>query len=308
MSEQRIAASAPVEPAPAAEPSLRLPAALIELLFRKAAVPTEWQLSPDRFAQALERSAAQRFRGADAPAKQVAAYLESLRLHDLALACACSEGDENAWEQFVREYRPELYRAARAFAGESLGRELADSLYADLYGLEERGGRRRSLFDYFNGRSKLTTWLRAVLVQRHVDEIRWTRNTDSLDETGDCNPSAGSGDTKRNDSPDPERERYLALMQAALSEALAALAPRDRLRLAYYYVEELTLAQIGRLVGEHEATVSRKLDRTRRELREQVDAALREKKMLSEAQVRLCYEYARQEWPFDLTKALSARD
>jgi hypothetical protein len=24
--------------------------------------------------------------------------------------------------------------------------------------------------------------------------------------------------------------------------------------------------------------------------------------------VRLCYEYAREEWPFDLTGALSARD
>ena len=43
---------------------------------------------------------------------------------------------------------------------------------------------------------------------------------------------------------------------------LDALAPRDRLRLAYYYVEELTLAEIGKLLGEHEATVSRKLERT----------------------------------------------
>ena len=43
------------------------------------------------------------------------------------------------------------------------GRELADSLYADLFGLDTRDGERRSLFRYYHGRAKLTTWLRSVL-------------------------------------------------------------------------------------------------------------------------------------------------
>jgi IS30 family transposase len=77
------------------------------------------------------------------------------------------------------------------------------------------------------------------------------------------------------------------------------------LRLAYYYVEGATLAEIGRLVGEHEATVSRKLERTRREIRKRVEGALRQEKKFSAAQLQLCYEYAREEWPFDLTRALS---
>jgi IS30 family transposase len=100
----------------------------------------------------------------------------------------------------------------------------------------------------------------------------------------------------------------LAMLQAMLAEILAGLASCDRLRMAYYYVEGLTLAQIGRLMGEHEATVSRKLERARREVRERVDSALRDTKRLSEAQVRLCYEYAREEWPFDLTRALSVKE
>jgi DNA-binding transcriptional regulator LsrR (DeoR family) len=87
-------------------------------------------------------------------------------------------------------------------------------------------------------------------------------------------------------------------------DALAVLEARDRLRLAYYYVQELTLAQIGRLMGESEATASRKLERTRRELRTCVERALRETHRLSDAELRLCYEYAAEEWPFDLTAAL----
>src|SRR5271156_525992 len=251
----------------------------------------------------------------------IQAYLGSLNVADLALACACSDGNAAAWDFFMARYRPELYRAGRTIAGEAAGRELADSLYAELYGLREVEGRRKSLFDYFLGRSKLTTWLHAILAQRHVDGIRRARRTEPLEEGeaaerlygaqhGSALGSPGNSATSSTlgaaaSSPDPERNRFLAILQAVLTAALGALQARDRLRLAYYYVEGLTLAQIGRLLGEHEATVSRKLERTRREIRKHVEGALRQEKKLSAAQLQLCYEYAREEWPFDLTRALS---
>jgi len=308
----------------AAAPSavLVFPASLADMLERcwqKTAAPSEWNLPWAQFEAALARSVAHRF--ADATAQPAASairnYVESLHHADLALACACSLGSEAAWEFFVTQFRQEMYRAARAIAGganasDADARELADSLYAELYGLRESDGRRKSLFDYFHGRSKLGTWLRAILAQRHVDAIRRARKLEPLEnesgeERGDAAEQADAPNhSTRGDSPDPDRTRYLILMQAGLTTALASLEPRDRLRLAYYYSDERTLAEIGRLLGEHEATVSRKLERTRRDIRARVDAALREGKQLSEAQVQLCYEYAREEWPFDLTAALRA--
>jgi RNA polymerase sigma-70 factor (ECF subfamily) len=277
-------------------------------LLAKAAAPPDWQLTAEQFQITLERSAAHRFGAPTAgelpEVKATNAYFESLRLADLALACACSAGNSAAWDHFVAQYRPELYRAARAIAGESGARELADSLYAELFGLREKGGQRKSLFDYFHGRSKLGTWLRAILAQRHVDDFRRTKKTDSLDDTDDGEQQIELA--AANTETDPEREKYLVMMQATLAAILDALAPGDRLRLAYYYVEELTLAQIGKLLGEHEATVSRKLERTRREVRQQVETALLKEKKLSEAQLRLCFEYAREQWPFDLTLRLQA--
>ena len=87
------------------------------------------------------------------------------------------------------------------------------------------------------------------------------------------------------------------------------------MRLAYYYVHEHTLAEIGRILDEHEATISRKLDRTRQEVRRNVERALREGRVstgggapaggLSDAQIRLCFEYALEEYPFDLARALT---
>lgn len=295
-------------------------ARLVEWLLAKAQA-SRWGLTRARFAQSLYRSVEHRFYGACPSDAEVAAYLESLHAEDLALACACSDGSERAWEHFMRNYRQDLYAAARAITGhagadEERVRDLADSLYAELYGLESRGSgadaRRRSLFDYFHGRSKLSTWLRAVLAQRHVDALRAGQHTEPLEEQeAEALPSH-----RRDAPPDPDRSRYVALLQAALLAALAALSPRDRLRLTYYYVHEMTLAQIGRIVGEHEATTSRHLDRTRRDLRQHVERALRDgcgsvdgaapSGKLSDAQIRLCFEYALEEWPFDLTRALSA--
>jgi RNA polymerase sigma-70 factor (ECF subfamily) len=286
---------------------------MAERLLLDAAAPSDWNLTAEQFQIALERSVARRFSSVNpksSPSSSgVEKYLESLHVADLALASACSTGNEAAWEYFVATYRSQLHRAARMIAGESCARELADSLFGELFGLRESQGLRRSLFDYFHGRSKLGTWLHAILAQRHVDEIRRTRDMDPLD---DCDEDGGGGSSQKlraaGGAPDPERERYLAMMQAAVENALDALEPRDRLRLAYYYVEEMTLLEIGKLLGEHEATASRKIERTRQDVRRHVDAALRGEKKLSEAQVRQCYEYARHEWPFDLTRALSAED
>ena len=280
----------------------------LEEIFRRAEIPEGWGCSFEDFTCAVERSVGARFRDSLPSTREISAYLDTLHFQDLALSFSCAAGNSGAWEHFIARFRPELYRAARAIAGESLGRDLADSLYAELYGLESREGKRRSLFDYFHGRSKLSTWLRAILAQRHVDEIRRTRRTESLDDPESEAAGSPQNQPASADGTDPERSHYLVLLQTVLSAALAGLAARDRLRLAYYYVDDLTLAQIGKLLGEHEATVSRKLERVRRELRRNVDGELRNKKRLSEAQVRLCYEYAQQEWPFDLTRVLSAKE
>lgn len=294
-------------------------ASVAKRCWEKAAPPTGWNLTFEQFERALGVSVAHRFQGtvpgggdqnANPPdAKAIQSYLESLHAADMALACACSAGSDEAWDFFVRQFRPELYRAARAIAGEGGARDLADSLYAELYGLRESEGQRKSLFSYFHGRSKLGTWLRALLSQRYVDELRRTRRMESLedsDEQPERETTAAS--YSKSAVPEPERERYLAMLQAILTSALNALGPRDRLRLAYYYVDGLSLAEIGKLLGEHESTVSRKLERARRDLRKRVEGVLRDERKLSEAQMRLCFEYAREEWPFDLTGVLSARE
>jgi RNA polymerase sigma-70 factor (ECF subfamily) len=237
---------------------------LVQRLHRRANA-ARWSVTVEAFTAALERSAA---KIAATNPQALEAALEALHLEDLALACACERGDEAAWEHFVREHRPGLHRAAAAIAGES-GRELADSLYAELFGLRERDGERQSLFRYFHGRSSLGTWLRSVLAQRHVDAIRSTRRLDPLPDEDDASSLVAQPAGRA-----AETDRQAALVRGALGAALSRLAARDRLRLAWYYQHRMTLAQIGRLCQEHEATVSRHLTRTRKALRAAVEGQL----------------------------------
>ena len=99
------------------------------------------RLALESFAEGITRSVAHRFRGDTPEPRAIAAYVDSLRSEDLALAVACQAGDERAWEHVVTTYRPILYRAASVLtADDTAGRELADSLWAELYGV----GRTRS--------------------------------------------------------------------------------------------------------------------------------------------------------------------
>lgn len=199
---------------------------------------------------------------------------------DLALASACAAGDDAAWERFIREYRPVLYRAADALDATGRARETADALYAELYGLKERGGERQSLFRYYQGRSSLATWLRAVLAQRFVDRVRADRRLDPLPDDAEVAAPATPAE--------PDRTDDTARFERALGDTMSALDARDRLRVACYYAQELTLAQTGRLLRESEATTSRQLARTRQAIRDGVERRLRGDG-LNDVQIARCF-------------------
>lgn len=279
---------------------------------------SRWYLSKASFGAALDRCAEKRLASGGLAPDKIEDYLASLHLEDLALSVACIENCEAAWEHFFATYRGYLRSAAAAILRCSSASpeaiELADSLFSELYGLEEGERRERSLFRYFHGRSSLKTWLRAVLAQRHIDSIRAGRRFESLDDEESKSGPVHSPARVSAPPADPHRERYIALFIRTLQAALAALDPRDEQRLRLYYAKEQTLAEIGKQLGEHESSVSRNLDRIRTGLRRTIEVTLRNgcpasngfaaEQGLSDAQISLCFEYASADVPFDLEKLL----
>src|SRR5579864_3771210 len=195
-------------------------------------------------------------------------FFLSLRVDELALARACAAGDNSAWEMFLTRYREKLYLAALRIAREnSAARELADTLYADLYGTTTRDGQRVSKLASYTGRGSLEGWLRTVLAQEYVNRYRRTKRLVSLEEESE------EGVQFQAPNPEPEPPSDPRLTQAT-DEVLGSLSSEDRLVLSSYYLDGRTLAEVARMLGVHESTISRKLDKLAKSLRKQIVAAL----------------------------------
>jgi RNA polymerase sigma-70 factor (ECF subfamily) len=275
-----------------------IPDALVAALHRRCHAE-RWAVSQADFGAALAAAAGRAFEGREPAAREIEQFLARLHLDDLALALGCANGHEQAWDVFIEKFRPVLYRAADALDRTGRARELADAIYADLYGTRVTEGRRASLLRQYHGRSSLATWLRAVLAQRHVDGIRAARRLEPLADEGSDRPS-----TDPVAEVDPAQSKRQTVLHDAVSAALSALAPRDRLRLACYYQRQLTLAATGRILREHEATVSRQLARTRRALRAAVERDLI-RAGLSPAEIAETFEAAASDaGVFDLEQVL----
>jgi len=201
----------------------------------------------------------------------------SLRLEELVLARACARGNECAWEYFLNQYRSKLFGAAAAIAKEeSAARELADGLYAELYGMRQgEGGHRISKLASYTGRGSLEGWLRTVLAQEYVNRQRSGRRLVSFEER--------SQQGEQFEAKPDTVSLVDARLEQSIDQALDEVAPEERLLLASWYLDGHTLAEIGRVLGVHESTISRRIDKITASLRKRILLGLQERGMTARA-------------------------
>jgi RNA polymerase sigma-70 factor (ECF subfamily) len=206
-------------------------------------------------------------------AEQKADFYAGLRLEELALARACAAGNERAWQDFISRFRQKLHKMALHITRDSASAaELADSLFADLYGVNARDGVRNSKLVSYTGRGSLEGWLRTVMAQEFINRYRKQKRVVSLEEQTDEGVQFAAA------TPEPTCASDQRI-ETATDEALAELTSEDRFTLASYFLDGRTLADIARTLGLHESSVSRRLDRLATGLRKRILAGLRTRGM-----------------------------
>lgn len=254
-------------------------------------------LTRDSFTVILCEVGAKHASGAASDA-EIRTFFLSLRIDELALARACAAGSNSAWEIFLTRYREKLYLSALRIAREdSAARDLADTLYADLYGTSTREGQRVSKLASYTGRGSLEGWLRTVLAQEYVNRYRKTRRLVSLDEESEEGVQFSAPDPE----PVPPADKRLS---EATDEALAFLSGEDRLVLSAYFLDGRTLAEIARMLGVHESTISRKLDKLAKALRKQILTGLARRGM-SRRQAEEALEIDVRDLQIDIRRSLA---
>ncbi len=204
-----------------------------------------------------------------AASEQRTSFCAALRLEELALARACAAGNEQAWHDFISRYRQKLHGMALHITRDAAhAAELADSLFADLYGVNAREDLRKSKLLSYTGRGSLEGWLRTVMAQEFINRYRKQKRTVSLEEQTEEGVQFAAAAPEPACASDPRLEE-------ATDEALAELSSEDRFTLASYYLDGRTLAEIAVTLGLHESSVSRRLDRVATALRKRILAGLR---------------------------------
>jgi len=255
----------------------------------------------------------------DASDGEVGEFIDSLRADELLLVLACERGDEPAWNDLMEQYRATVLSAARSSsAGQAEAEELAESVWAELYGLRVReDGSRAGKLAYYSGCGSLGGWLRAVVGQLAVDRHRRTAKLVQTEEDAEFDRAAGESHEAEGwhttHQPDPEAALAEAeagrAVERALGRALSTLDAEDRLLVKLYYFDGLRLKEAGAVLGVHEATASRRLTRLHGEIRRRVEAALTgEHNWTREEVARALAEASHTQADTDLRSMLAAQD
>lgn len=252
-----------------------------------------------------------------ASAEEAGGFIDGLHADDLVLVVACERGDAAAWDDLMARYRATVMSAARgSSAGEAEAEELAQSVWAELYGLRARAdGSPAGKLAYYSGCGSLGGWLRAVVGQLAVDRHRRSSRLVQTEEASDFDrlfDEGRPGDGFRPaTAPDPERalaeSESGAVVEGALSRAVAELADEDRLLVSLYYFDGLRLKEAGAVLGVHEATASRRLTRLHAQIRRRVESILTaEHRWTREEAARTLSEVAGSHVETDLRTMLAA--
>src|SRR5947209_1296126 len=235
------------------------PDLLAELYARSQA--SSYELSLAQFGEILSAIAAKYAADSSAGLQD---FFRSLKVADLALARGCARGNEKAWEVFLTRFREKLFDSARQITREeSSARELADSIYADLYGTATRDGVRVSKLDSYTGRGSLEGWLRTVLAQEWINRYRKQKRMVSLDEQVEEGVQFAAVE-----KAGPEEIKPPVIL--ATDAVLAEIPAEDRYILASYFLDKRTLADVARTLGVHESTISRRVEKLVKNVRKQI--------------------------------------
>ena len=182
---------------------------------------------------------------------------DEIRAEDLYIACACASGVPSALAAFAAAYDHHVAAIlGRLSVSPTVRSEAHSRLAAHLF-LAEPGARPR--IASFTGRGDLLAFVRVTAIRLALTVARGELPSQELDE-----------DDVPADANDPELLYLKALYRdefaAALGDAVAELAPRDRTLLRYHLVDGLSIDKIAALYAMHRSTAARQLATVRGEL------------------------------------------
>ena len=181
---------------------------------------------------------------------------------DEALCSRVAEGDEQAFEQLVERHQRRAYRLAWSILGDAdEARDLSQEAFIRLH---QRAGR-------FDGRSKFSTWFHRIVVNVCLDERRkrqgWLHRLFGTQRGEGQDDSATILDELPAPATDPGEAIDRQRAMSRVWKAAERLSAQQRAALVLQVEEDLSTAEIARVLECSEATVRVHLHRAIQTLR-----------------------------------------
>lgn len=163
------------------------------------------------------------------------------------LVYRAASGDRDAQRQIYETYGERVYRTVQRIVGESDAADVMQNSFVHLFGK----------LPSFRNESAFSTWLYRLVVNEALQHLR----------------KRGRRTMKTQPLPQDVASKPASLVSEdveIVSKAMERIEPDLRLIFELKEIDELSYAQIAEIVGIPEGTVGSRLNRARRELREQL--------------------------------------
>jgi RNA polymerase sigma-70 factor (ECF subfamily) len=173
-------------------------------------------------------------------------------IYDELLVTRCRRRDAAAWDELVDRYHARLLFYVRRFVDDE---ERAGSVLQDVWLNVLRG------IPALREGSRLAPWLYTIARRTAMNHFR--------DEYARPEGPEGTADAE---SGDPQDDGQLQFDNAELVHyGLGRIGPAEREVLTLYFLEDLSLGQIGEVLGVPVGTVKSRLFKARRDLKQVLD-------------------------------------
>jgi RNA polymerase sigma-70 factor (ECF subfamily) len=172
---------------------------------------------------------------------------------------ACQQGDREAFRQLFEAHKDRVWTIALHFTGDdSASRDITQQVFLKLF----------TTIGQFRHTARFETWLYRLVVNACMDEKRrWRRLVSfeflsSQQEDGETS----SIDSKHFKASQPEEHYLQTEMSTAVRSAVKQLTPKLRIAVLLKHFEDLSYAEMAKVLGCSMGTVASRLNRGHKEL------------------------------------------
>lgn len=195
------------------------------------------------------------------------AHEMALKDDDIDLITRCINGNQGAWDIFVRRYSRLVYysiiKTLKSYKNSFQQEDIEDIFNNIFLSLIEHNYKRLRRFDPRHG-CTLSSWIRLISIRQTIDFLRAQRHHFSLeDEIRPCQSTRTLGDNPIGVADRIEQTEVEDLME----EAIETLPSSDKLFIELYYEKELTPERIADIMNVSINTIYSKKNRIREKIK-----------------------------------------